>query len=280
MTIEEMIRQNTKHKRKARKILLEQLKNWEKAKTFTLPKHKYKVGDYVYLNKGTFLHGTSLKKDVLPVISSEGLLSSEVISKTANQKKYIQKYPFCVCVWNLQKDMFLKDYIDLYCGITMEYSDGKNIKTELISYSRLKEGFDFIPKNTFSWKAEQTKEIRFMPSKTNLEIGKSRQLAFIINTDNDAIKPILEYDIFSSKYDKSFLKNFVLPNVLNYFMHGKRNDFFTNRESAIILGIPNNFIEGMLVGKELEKDKSKLKELKEMFPNCYIANLNGQVIKR
>ena len=34
-----------------------------------------------------------------------------------------------------------------------------------------------------------------------------------------------------------------------------KNDFFTDRESAIIFGIPSNFIEGILVGRNYEKDK-------------------------
>ena len=280
MPIENMIKKYAKHKRKVRKTLLTQLENWEKVKDFTLPKHKYKIGDNVYLKKGTLLHGTSHENSVVSFIASNGLLTGEIISKMSEQKKHVQKYPFCVCFWNLQKDMLLKDYIDLYSGITMEYNDGKNVTTALIPYSRVKQGLIHFPENTFFWKAEQTKEVRFMPSKTDIEISKYKQLAFIINTDNEAIKPILEYDIFLKKYNRKFLKNFVLPNVLNFFVNGIRNDLFTNRESAIILGIPKNFIEGLLVGRGFEKDANKLKELKKLFPNCYIANIDGKVIKR
>lgn len=55
--------------------------------------------------------------------------------------------------------------------------------------------------------------------------------------------------------------------------------FFTDRESAILFGIPSNFIEGILVGRKYEKDKEILEKIKILQPNCYICNLGGKVIK-
>ena len=57
-----------------------------------------------------------------------------------------------------------------------------------------------------------------------------------------------------------------------------KDDFFTDRESAILFGVPSNLIEGILVGREYEKDQSKLKEIKQLIPNAYICNLDGKVI--
>ena len=57
-----------------------------------------------------------------------------------------------------------------------------------------------------------------------------------------------------------------------------KDDFFTDRESAILFGIPANFIEGILVGRTYEKDKNILEEIKSLLPNCYICNLDGKVI--
>ena len=56
-------------------------------------------------------------------------------------------------------------------------------------------------------------------------------------------------------------------------------DFFTDRESAILFGVPVNFIEGILVGRTYEKDDSILNEIKELLPDCYICNLDGKVIR-
>ena len=57
-----------------------------------------------------------------------------------------------------------------------------------------------------------------------------------------------------------------------------KDDFFTDRESAILFGIPSNLIEGILVGRKHEKDNKILNEIKKLLPNCYICNLDGKVI--
>ena len=58
----------------------------------------------------------------------------------------------------------------------------------------------------------------------------------------------------------------------------EKDDFFTDRESAILFGIPSNLIEGILVGREYENDNEKLLEIKKILPNTYICNLDGKVI--
>ena len=52
----------------------------------------------------------------------------------------------------------------------------------------------------------------------------------------------------------------------------------TDRESAIIFGLPPRLIEGVFVGRELEQDKESLNYIKEKLPDCYICNLDGKVI--
>lgn len=53
-------------------------------------------------------------------------------------------------------------------------------------------------------------------------------------------------------------------------------DFFG--ADYLIYGIPKCCIEGILVGRDLEKDLVNLSKLKELFPKCYICNLDGKVI--
>ena len=57
-----------------------------------------------------------------------------------------------------------------------------------------------------------------------------------------------------------------------------KNDFFTDRESAILFGIPACLIEGILVGRKYEKNYKIIKEIKKLLPNCYVCNLDGIVI--
>ena len=105
------------------------------------------------------------------------------------------------------------------------------------------------------------------------------QLAFIMNLDNEYGKNILKNDIFNLFFDKNVLKHFISKTFIKDFIYGDRDDFTTNRESAIIFGIPSCFIEWLLVGRKYEEDKKQLNSLKKYFPTCYICNLDGIVIR-
>jgi hypothetical protein len=45
-----------------------------------------------------------------------------------------------------------------------------------------------------------------------------------------------------------------------------------------MFGLPSSLIEGVLVGKEIEKNKKSLDYIKSKLPDCYICNLDGKVI--
>ena len=124
------------------------------------------------------------------------------------------------------------------------------------------------------WTMEQTKEARFLPSLIQdiVEIG------IIFNGDCK----LLSGDILNpNNIDDCLVKQFINQDYdINSFISGRHNidDYFTDRESAIIFGIPSNLIEGILVGKIYEKDENILNEIKRLLPNCYICNLDGRVI--
>ena len=52
----------------------------------------------------------------------------------------------------------------------------------------------------------------------------------------------------------------------------------SERKVNILYGIPAESISGILVGREYEKNKEVLKELRELFPHVYICNLDGLII--
>ena len=115
-------------------IMLKQIENYYAAKEYVLPKHSYKVGDDVYLKKGTLLHGTYKNIDGLKEILNDGLISSWFIEGRN------AKYPSSVGVWNLKQDYLLKDYIDFYSGGTIKFQNMDNsviYKTEVIPFSEL-----------------------------------------------------------------------------------------------------------------------------------------------
>ena len=83
----------------SKEIFLKQIETYYNLKENYKPKkHSYKIGDEVYLKKGTLLHGTYKNLEGLEIIVKDGLLSSWFIDGRN------AKYPSSVGVWNLQKD--------------------------------------------------------------------------------------------------------------------------------------------------------------------------------
>lgn len=262
-----------KLKDNSKKIMINQINNYYNAKGYNIPQSNYSIGDDVYLKKGTLLHGTYKNIDGLKGILKDGLISSWFIDGR------LSKYPSSVGVWNLKKNCLLKDYINFYSGGTIEYKkiDGEIIKTSVIPYNEMKNIMNTIDTNLcFRWFMEQTKEARFLPSLVQNKV----QVGIIFNGNNDAIKELLKGDILSNCISDEDVKEFVNPDYYEKFIVDRKHkdDFFTDRESAILFGVPSNLIEGILVGREYENDQSKLKEIKQLIPNAYICNLDGKVI--
>ena len=156
-----------------------------------------------------------------------------------------------------------------------EQQSKKNVKTYICDMKNINE---ILEKSGFQrWYMEQTKESRFMPnlSSDNVQIG------IIFDSDNEYIKNLLVNDILSGNMDNEVLKDFVVDKYYDRFLIDIKNkdDFFTDRESAVLFGIPSNFIEGILVGRTYENDEEMLNNIKGLLPNVYICNLDGIVIK-
>ncbi len=256
----------------ARKLLLKQVDRFYNAvDNYEIENKHYKIGDLVKLKKGTLLHGTYKNMEGLEKIAKEGLVCDLVIEGRNS------KYPLTICVWNLQKDYLLKDYIDFYSGATIMFK-GENLKeTAVIPYSKMSDIMDIVTRDDyFMWTMEQTKETRFMPSyqQENVQIG------IIFNGNNCYAQELLKGDILNISMNDVDVKPFLNEWFYERFLKDRKekDDFFTDRESAIIFGIPACFIEGILVGRKYEKDDRMLNRIKELLPNCYICNLDGKVI--
>lgn len=260
---------------KPKKIMLEQIENYYDAKNSEyISQNRFENGENVLLKKGTLLHGTYKNIEGLKSILDDGLISSWFTYGR------LSKYPSSVGVWNLKEDCLLKDYINFYSGGTIEYKnfDGKKIKTSVIPYNEMKNIMNVIDTDQcFRWFIEQTKEARFMPSLVQNLV----QIGIIFDNNNKYMENLLKYDILNQNNinDKN-VKKFVNPYYYKKFIKDRLNkdDLFTDRESAILFGIPANFIEGILVGRTYENDKNILEEIKLLLPNCYICNLDGKVI--
>lgn len=266
---------NEKLNGNSKKIMLRQIENYYDAKNYVLPNHEYKIGDEVLLKKGSLLHGTYKNIDGLKEILNDGLISSWFIDGRGS------KYQSSVGVWNLKRDYHLKEYINLYSGGTVKYFNqlDSSKETEVISFDKMSSIMSrVIEKGYLAWTMEQTKEARFMPSYVQDKV----QIGIIFNGDNDYTKKLLKGDILQvENLNDEDVKDFVNEKYYEQFIVDRINkdDFFTNRESAILFGIPANLIEGILVGREYENDNLKLKEIKELLPNAYICNLDGRIIE-
>ena len=131
--------------------------------------------------------------------------------------------------------------------------------------------------NCHMWTMEQTKEARFLPSLVQDRV----QIGIIFNGNNEYIKRLLDGDILNpDAINDRDVKDFVNPEYYERFLKDRINkdDFFTDRESAVLFGIPANFIEGVLIGRIYEKDIDMLKKIKSLLPNAYVCNLDGKVI--
>ena len=166
-------------------------------------------------------------------------------------------------MWNIQDDMMLKEYINQYSGFTISYSIGRGpgSKTinKLIPYHKFDKITEEINNNDEIWSywGEQTKEVRFIPSL----VSDKRQIAFILNMNSDYTKKLAYNDVWNLDFDKETLISFLDYRYVEKFINEdriKRNVVTTDRESAIMFGLPINLVEGVFVGRKIEKDNKAL----------------------
>lgn len=252
---------------KVKKILDEQIETYfeiEKS-NFKLKTHTYKVGDKVVLNKDKYLHGLGKNDTAIDFVSKYGIVSKDaatgIVSKHAFQ--------FVSGFWRVNEEILLKDYIINYSGMDVRYEDSWC----LVPYKGLDKFVENMKEiDHFKWEAESSMEIRFMPSLAR----NINQYGFILDISSKEAKSLVKNDVNSEEFDKK---------IATYFGMFKEKDkekikkcTFANRASYVIFGLNKCFIEGVLVGRIVEKDKETLKKIKEKFPNCYICNLDGEII--
>ena len=180
------------------------------------------------------------------------------------------------------KDTLLKDYIIKYSGFTITYTIGRGPGSievsDLIPYHQFDKYTEELNNREDVWMywGDQTKELRFMPSL----VADKRQIAFILNMDSPYAKEISSADVWNPNYDKIMIKDFIDYRYYDKFLVERlnRNATTTDRETAIMFGLPSKLIEGVLVGRKLENDQKALEYIKNRLPNCYICNLEGKVI--
>lgn len=243
-----------------------------------VPKNKYNLNEYVNLKKGTFIHGIFGELENFDYTIKNGFISTDFTLESRPNK-------ICnsVGMWNIKEDCLLKDYINQYSGFTISYSIGRGpgskTMSELIPYHKFDEITEKINNNDEIWSycGEQTKEVRFIPSL----VSNKRQIAFILNMDSDYAKKLSYNDVWNLDFDEETLKPFLDYRYVEKFINEDRLNRVattTDRESAIMFGLPIKLVEGVLVGRKIENDKEFLNYIKSKLPDSYICNLDGRVI--
>lgn len=265
-------------KGKALNMVLESIKSFFTDSNYAI-KNKYKVGDQVFLKKGTFMHGIPGLLENFDWIIKYGFIAKDF----SNGPTKTNKIKNSIGMWNIKEDGFLKDYIYNYSGFTINYYIGRGPeainKSELVPYHQ----FDKVTEefnnreDVWTYSGEKTKEINFLPSLVSNKV----QIAFILNMESEYAKKIVRNDLWTINLSVEELSDFIDYRYLEKFLKEKANRtaLTTDRESAIMFGVSKNLIEGVLVGRKLEEDSNSLSYIKQKLPNCYIVNLDGIVIK-
>lgn len=248
-------------------IVLNQIETYFKVlSSNTKIQTKYKVGDSVILTKDHLLHGIGTHLDVLETIAKRGIVSQDYYGDTSNHA-----FAYESAFWTVAKEITLKEYIINYSGMIAKYND----KYEQVPYGKLDE---FVEKmktiKHWLWTAESSMEIRFMPNLAK----NTNQIGFILNlNDKDALS-LRKNSIFKEPFNKEYALEFISANAKDKFIkNGFQEDFF-NRTDYLIFGLPINYFEGIIVGRIIEHNKEYISQLKKLFPNCYICNLDGIII--
>lgn len=241
-------------------------------------KTKYKIGEDVILKKGTFLHGIPGLLDNFDWVVENGFIAVDFTGNSEGKNKIKNS----IGMWNIKEDCLLKDYVYNYSGITLTYTIGRGpeAKTEskLIPYHKFDIETEKINNNDKIWTywGEKTKEVTFLPSL----VSNKRQIAFILNMDNLLAKQMIVADVWNIDLDAETLTEFLDYRYYPKFLELRFNKdaSTTDRESAIIFGLPSRLIEGVLVGRKIEYDQKSLNYIKAKLPDCYICNIDGKVI--
>lgn len=242
-----------------------------------IEKNKYQVGEEVKLKKGTYMHGIPGLLDNFDWIVENGFISNDFTEENIHNK-----IRHSIGMWVIQKDYLLQDYIKDYSGFTITYTIGRGPGskevTKLIPYHKFDEVTEKInnDENIWMYWGDQTKEIRFMPSL----VSNKRQIAFILNMESDYAKEMIKKDVWNIELVEEELKEFLDYRYYENFLKERvnRTAQTTDRESAIMFGLPSSLIEGVLVGRKLEQNKDSLKHIKEKLSDCYICNIDGKII--
>lgn len=225
----------------------------------------------ITLTPNNLIHGSRANLETLEIISKTGLISSEFYEEINPNKKK----PYVIELWDVKENIKLSDWIKKYAGVTIDFKDreGKIYKSIISSFDDIKNNIQ--KESDFrDYIIYQNQEQRFIP---NDIVENAATVAFIIEYNNN--DKLIKNDIFNQEFSNQIIKD-ILPEWFyeKYLKNRTFDNYETGREKAILFGIPATMIKGIIVSRKIEKDLNYLKKIKDLFPWCYICNIDGIII--
>lgn len=225
----------------------------------------------ITLTPNNLIHGSRANLETLEIISKTGLISSEFYEEINPNKKK----PYVIELWDVKENIKLSDWIKKYAGVTIDFKDreGKIYKSIISSFDDIKNNIQ--KESDFrDYIIYQNQEQRFIP---NDIVENAATVAFIIEYNNN--DKLIKNDIFNQEFSNQIIKD-ILPEWFyeKYLKNRTFDNYETGREKAILFGIPETMIKGIIVSRKIEKDFNYLKKIKDLFPWCHICNIDGIII--
>ena len=259
----------------ARRVLLRQLELFYSCPP--VQKRKVEVGESLILHRDNLMHGIFGGLSEFDFTVENGFVAID-FTDTSRENKIKNG----VGMWKFEKDIALSDYIYKYSGFTITYTVGRGPeaerRSEMIPYRKFDEFTEKINNDESIWMywGEKTKEVSFLPSL----VAEKRQIAFIFGIDSEEAREMRRADIWNTDFSPETLEPFLdyryYPKFLELRFHPTAQD--TDREAAIMFGLPASLIEGVFVGRKIENDPTALAHIKEKLPDCYIVGLDGKIL--
>lgn len=225
----------------------------------------------ITLTPNNLIHGSRANLETLEIISKTGFISSEFYEEINPNKKK----PYVIELWDVKENIKLSDWIKKYAGVTIDFKDreGKIYKSIISSFDDIKSNIQ-KESNFRDYIIYQNQEQRFIP---NDIVENAATVAFIIEYNNN--DKLIKNDIFNQEFSNQIIKD-ILPEWFyeKYLKNRTFDNYETGREKAILFGIPATMIKGIIVSRKIEKDLNYLKKIKDLFPWCYICNIDGIII--
>lgn len=190
---------------------------------------------------GTLVHGTKYSREKIKNLKEEGVLSGELIGIPEDSETH-----FCADFFKAPETVSVRDYIEWYHTLDKTHGiDGS------VSKIRSKMERAFLPNKS---------------SRTNDQIG------IVIDPNVAELKNLLRMDPYTAEGGKEME---AIVSQLPY----RPDSAEGQRLSAILCGIPGNFISALILPDKLAHDKDEIKFMKSVFgEDVLLFDMSGNKI--